>query len=191
MSRSVCKALLAALAMLAIAGCATTPEITKGSSNYIQKGTVSAKLKDNDFYMAIGEVDLYRYGVFGNLKPSGQTVEIAVVIQADKDTGEALRIATMQSNTSGADAGSPNGVTVANGASYVLADLRGGISLIDIQPYPHWLDAIQAMRKAITDLSTYTTYAGTDKGGTVVVAIAPGWPWWGGGGYWHRRRYRY
>jgi hypothetical protein len=173
--------------MLAIAGCATTPEITKGSSNYIQKGTVSAKLKDNDFYMAIGEVDLYRYGVFGNLKPSGQTVEIAVVIQADKDTGEALRIATMQSNTSGADAGSPNGVTLSDGANYVLADLRGGISVIDIQPYPHWLDAIQAMRKAITDLSTYTTFTGSDQHGFVVVAIAPLWPWWGGGGYRHRR----
>jgi hypothetical protein len=189
MNRLVYKALLTMCAMLAIVGCATMPEITKGSSNYIQKGTVSAKLKDNDFYMAIGEVDLYRYGLFGNLKPSGQTVEIAVVIQADRDTGEAVRIATMQSNNSGADAGSPNGVT-ANGASYVLADLRGGISLIDIQPYPRWLDAIQAMRNAITQLSTYTTFAGGDQHGLVVVAVAPRWPLWFGGGYWHRR-YRY
>src|SRR5271169_1535017 len=121
MNGFVGKAFLATLAMLAIAGCATTPEITKGSSNFIQKGTVSAKLKDNDFYMAIGEVDLYRYGLFGNLVPSGQTVEIAVVIQADKDTGEALRIATMQENTSGAAADSQNGVTLADGANYVLA----------------------------------------------------------------------
>src|SRR5271157_1456899 len=187
MKRLVGKALLATFATLVIAGCATAPEINKGSPNFIQKGTVSAKLKDNDFYMAIGEVDLYRYGLFGDLAPSGQTVEIAVVIQADKDTGEALRIATMQANTSGAAADSQNGVTLADGANYVLADLRGGISVIDIQPYPHWLDAIQAMRKAITDLSTYTTFTGSDQHGFVVVAIAPQWHWRGGGGFWHRR----
>jgi hypothetical protein len=187
MNSFVCRALLTTFAVLAIFGCATMPQINKTSPNYIQKGTVSAKLKDNDFYMAIGEVDLYRDDVFGNLNPSGQTVEIAVVIQADKDTGEALRIATMQSNSSGAAGDSQNGVTLANGANYVLADLRGGISVIDIQPYPRWLDAIQAMRKAITDLSTYTTFADSDQRGVVVVDVAPQWSWRFGGGYRHRR----
>lgn len=78
--------------------------------------------------MAIGDADPYYYDLFGILKPSGQTVEIAVVIQADKDTGEVLKIATMQSNNSSTAACSSsdlqNGVTVANGDNYVLADLR-------------------------------------------------------------------
>jgi hypothetical protein len=192
MNRFFCKAALTTIVVLAIIGCATTPQITKSSPNYLQKGMVSAKLQGNDFYMAIGEVDLYHYGSFGGLEPSGQTVEISVVIQADKDTGEVLRIATMQSNktAAGSSADFQNGVTVANGADYVIADLRGGISIIDIQPYPHWIDAIQSMRNAITELSTYTTFAGGDQSSPVVVAVAPVWPWWGWRNFWHRR-YRY
>lgn len=184
MNRFICKALLATIVLLVLVGCATM-QIRKDTSNYLQKGMVSAKLQGNDFYMAIGEVDLYDYGLFGNLKPSGQTVEIAVAIQADKDRGEVLRIATMQSSNS---SDIQNGVTVAGGASYVLSDLRGGMSVIDIQPYPRWLDAIQAMRNAITDLSTYTTF-GSYQGGPS-VAVYPGWLW---GGFWHRhyRDWRY
>lgn len=190
MNRLVCKALLVAVVVLAIVGCATAPQITKSSPNYLQKGAVSAKLKGNDFYMAIGEVDLYHYNSFGALEPSGQTVEISVVIQANKDTGEVLRIATMQSNDTAPDSSSDfeNGVTVANGANYIIADLKGGISVIDIQPYPHWLDAIQAMRNAITELSTYTAFAGGDQGGSpVVVAVA--WPWWPWEGFWYGHRH--
>ena len=183
MNRIIRKALLTTIAVLALVGCATMPQITKGSSNYLQKGMVSAKFQGNDFYMVIGEVDLYHYGLFGNLKPSGQTVEIAVVVQADKDTGEILRIATMQSDDS-------DGLAVANGGNYGLADLRGGISVIDIQPYPRWLDAIRAMRNAITELNTYTTFAGSDQRGLFVVAVAPGWGWWGWRGYWNPH-YRY
>ena len=190
MNRFIRKALLTAIVALSIVGCATAPQITKSSPNYLQKGIASAKLQGNDFYMAVGEVDLYNYGgLFGNLQPSGQTVEIAVVIQADKDSGEVLRIATMQSNNTSAASDSSsdlqNGVTVANGANYVLADLRGGISVIDIQPYPRWLDAIQAMRDAISKLSTYTTYASIDQRDTIIVAVAPAWPWWGWEGFWH------
>jgi hypothetical protein len=190
MKRFVCKALLTTIVVLILGGCVTT-QISKGTSNYLQKGMVSAKLQGNDFYMAIGEVDLYDYGLFGNLKPSGQTVEISVAIQADKNTGEVLRIATMQSNDSSSSA---NGVTLANDANYVLADLRGGISVIDIQPYPRWLDTIQAMRNAITDLSTYDTFvANSNQSGPSVVAVYPGWSWWGWRGFWHRhyRDWRY
>lgn len=133
--------------------------------------------------MVIGEVDLYHYNLFGNLKPTGQTVEIAAAVQADKDTGEILRIATMQGKDS-------EGLTVVDGGSYALADLRGGMSVIDAQPYPRWLDAIQAMRNAIRDLDTYTQFTGDDQSGPVVVAVAPGWWWWGWGGY-GRRRYHW
>jgi hypothetical protein len=165
-------ALVTTVVVIALLGCATAPQITKGASNYLQKGVVSAKFKGNDFYMVIGEVDLYQYGVFGNLQPSGQTVEVAAVVQADKDTGEILKIATLQSSYS-------SGITVANGANYGLADLRGGISVIDSQPYPRWLDAIQSMRNAIVEMNTYTTFAGSDQSGLVVVAVSPRWFWWG------------
>ena len=192
MNRFVSKVLLMTIAVLGLIGCATMPQITKGTSNYLQKGMVSAKLQGNDFYMAIGEADLYSYGLFGDLKPSGKTVEIAVVIQADKDTGEILKIATMQSNSASTAAVSSsdlqNGVTVANGANYVLADLRGGISIIDIQPYPRWLDAIQAMRDAIAKLSTYTNFAGGNPPGPAVVAVPPFLPWWHWGGRHNRWR---
>src|SRR5271157_5627667 len=131
--------LLSTCVVLVVIGCATEPQITKRSSNYLQKGSVSAKFVSNEFYMVVGEVDLYHYNVFGNLEPSGRTVEIAAAVQADKETGQILRIATMQPDDS-------EGVTVANGSNYALADLRGGISVIDIQPYPRWLGAVQSMR---------------------------------------------
>jgi len=201
MKSFLCKGFLAAIFALALVGCATVPQVTKGTSNFIQKGMSSAKLKGNEFYMAIGEADLYTYGMFGGLRPSGKTVEIAVVIQADKDTGEVLRIATMQSNTGDSDDNSQNGVIVENGAKYVLADLRGGMSLIDVQPYPRWLDAIQSMRDAIAKLSTYTSFAVSDQNDSspVVVAVSPswgwgwggGWGWWGGGRGWGGRGYRH
>jgi len=161
---------LALLAVLAVMGCATVPHISRGSPNYVQTGMVSARFRGNEFYMVIGEVDLYQYDVFGNLKPTGQTVEIAAVVQADRDTGEILRIATLQSLSS-------HGATVLDASPQVLANLRGGMSVIDAQPYPHWLDAVQAMRTAITQLDTYTQFAAGDEKGPVVVAVVRGW-WW-------------
>ncbi len=172
-------AVIAVAAALGLFGCATMPQVEKGASNFLQKGMLSAKLKGNEFYMAVGDVDLYRQGMFGNLKATGKTVETSVVIQADPDTGEALKIATLQSNDAAAASPSDlqNGATVANGASYVLADLRGGISVIDIQSFPRWLDAVQAMRDAIGKLST------ANGGGvvtqTAVVTVVPSF-WWGG-----------
>lgn len=182
-------ALAVALAMVLV-GCASTPSIAKGSSNYLQKGMTSASLKGNEFYMAVGDVDLYDYSLFGGLQPSGKTAEIAVVIQADKDTGEALKIATMQTNPDASSYGSTyaNGAAVAPGSPYMLADLRGGISIIDVQPYPRWLDAVDAMKAAISKLSTYTNFGINGQGvlapvivPTIGVSIGPefdfGWRW--------------
>ncbi|MGO9308363.1 MAG: hypothetical protein ACLQDL_05000 [Spirochaetia bacterium] len=171
--------------VLVMVGCATTAQITKRSANYIQKGMVSSKFIGSEFFMVVGEVDLYHYNIFGNLEPSGRTVEISAAVQANKDTGEILRIATMQPDDA-------EGVMVAEGVNYGLADLRGGISVIDIQPYPRWLEAVKAMRSAVNDLGTYTTFADADQRGLVVVAVSPGWWWWWGGrGYWHRHYYRW
>jgi hypothetical protein len=125
--------------------------------------------------MAIGQVDLYERGFWGGLKPSGRTVDIAVVMQADKDTGQILRIATLQPQESEA-LGSPNsyqnGVTLTNGSPYALGDLRGGISVTDMQSYPRWLDALEAMRKAIADLGTYSNY-GFDAQQHYLVTVVP------------------
>jgi hypothetical protein len=185
---------LAPIALFALASCATVrPTVVKGASNYIEKGMISARTKGDEFYMAIGQVDLYERGFWGQLRPTGKTVDIAAVIHSDKDTGEVLRIATLQPQDPDID-GSPssyqNGVTATGGfvnagATYTLADLRGGISIIDLQAYPHWLDALDAMKKAIKELSTYTSYAVSED--RSFVAVVP-WPrvemgfglgWWG------------
>jgi hypothetical protein len=183
MNRFVRAVVLGLGAILALSGCATMPQITKGSANYLTKGAVSARFVGNEFYMVIGEVDLYHYNMWGNLKPTGQTVEIATAVQADKSTGEILRIATMQARDA-------DGVAVSDGRNYVLGDLRGGISVIDVQPFPRWLDAIQGMRNAITQLDTYTRFSSSrDENVPVVVAVTPGWGWWSWGGSWRQPWY--
>lgn len=164
MTKTIFRALTVAIAIMATIGCATAPSIVKGSSSYVQKGSSNATLKGNEFYMAVGDVDLYDYGVFGGLQPTGKTAEIAVVIQADKDTGEALKVATMQYNPNPYGSNYTNGIAVAPGDAYVLADLHGGISIIDVQPYARWLDAVDAMKSAIAKLSTYTNFAVNGQG---------------------------
>jgi hypothetical protein len=194
------------IVILALAGCASVPEIRKGAANYLEQGMVSATLKGGEFYMGIGEVDLYDDSLFGGLRPTGRTVEIAVAIQADKDTGQVLKIVTLQSNSQNLGAYSSdaqNNVTIANGAPFVVSDLRGGISIIDLQPYPHWLDAINSMRDAIGKLSTYTNFISSrigERASVVAVTVGPdirmGWDlaWrWGPDwdspwpGHFHRR----
>ena len=64
-------ALITTVVAIGVLGCATAPQVTKGASNYLQKGTTSAKFIGNDFYMVIGEVDLYQHGLFGDLEPTG------------------------------------------------------------------------------------------------------------------------
>lgn len=200
MNKFLYKAMAPTITALIFLGCASTPQVAKGSSDFLKAGMASAKIKGNEFYMAIGEVDLYKYGLFGNLKPSGKSVEIAVVIQADKDTGEVLKIATMQTNSERSDNGAnyENGVAVVNGSPYAISDLRGGISVIDLQSYPRWLDAIDAMRDAIAKLGTYANFAVTDRdqlAPVVAIDMGIGWyngfdwgPGWGRGHGFRRRR---
>jgi hypothetical protein len=169
------------LAALVLANCATAPQVIRGSSNYLEKGMTSPMVKGGEFYMATGQVDLYKYDLWGTLKPSGKTVDIAVVIQADAGTGQVLRIATLQprdpdlpANSSGYE----NGAVVLGNSPYLIGDLRGGISITDIQPYPRWLDAIDAMRKAIADLGTYTNFASVSGQYVSAVSEPPVFIWW-------------
>lgn len=103
---------LTTVLLLSIVGCA----------NHLQNGEMSAKFTGNDFYMVIGKVDLYDYNIWGNIRPTGETVEIAVAVQAVKDSGKILRIATLQSKNA-------DGVAGSGGDNYILADLRVGYRL--------------------------------------------------------------
>jgi len=171
----------AGVCALALLGCATVPQYSRAPANYIQKGMASERLKGGEFYMAIGDVDLYDYGLFGDLRPSGKTIEIAAVIEADKTTGEVLKIATQQSDTN-------------ERVASKLSDLRGGMSIIDLQSYPRWLDAVAAMRDAITKLDTTVSFAADGQGESApvvaVVGLGLGWRWWGGPLFFRRHYWR-
>ncbi len=165
-------------AAVVLAGCASMPVVSTRPSNFLDVGVVYSKFAGNTFYMATGQVDLYKYGFWGDLQKTGKKIDMAVVIQADPDTGQVQRIATLQ----------PDGVT----GQYV-GDLKGGILLTDYQPYPHWLDAIASMEAAVNKLNPVSANYGsvTQTNGTVVFVAAP--PVWGWGYsyyhpyYFHRR----
>lgn len=154
---------LALIAALLVTSCASTPPAGKESADYVRKGTVSQRFAGNEFYMAIGAVPLYKYDFWGNLEPTDQTTEIAAVVQADKTSGEVLRIAS---------AGSASG----DGA---ISDLRGGLSLIDAQSYPSWLEAIDAMRQAMDKLDPHTRLVedGVVSDAPLVAVMDFGWAW--------------
>jgi hypothetical protein len=155
-------------AAVVLAGCASMPVPSAHPSNFLDVGTVYPKLAGNTFYMATGQVDLYKYGFWGDLQKTGKKIDMAVAIQADSDTGRVQRIATLQ----------PDGVT----GQYV-GELKGGILLTDFQSYPHWLDAVSAMESAVGKLNPVSANYGAvtqTNGAVVFVATPPVWVWgWG------------
>ncbi len=184
------KGIVVAFLVLALVGCATTaPLITKDSPNYIEKGSLSSELRGNSFYVAVGQVDLYRYDIFGNLNPVGTAVESAVAVEADKGSGEAKRLVTMQPVGPGVweedNVGWRNSVTVIGDRNYAIGDLVGGISVTDLQPYPTWLEALAALKKAIRQLNPFPgrEYVITAEGFYPTLIIPPPiffhrWWWW-------------
>jgi hypothetical protein len=171
------KAISALLAAVVLTGCASLPQEAPKPSNFLDVGTVYSKFTGNTFYMATGQVDLYKYGFWGDLQKTGKKIDMAVAIQADPATGEVQRIATLQ----------PDGVT----GQYV-GDLKGGILLTDFQAYPHWIDAVTQMEAAVNKLNPVSANYGsvTQTNGTVVFVAGP--PYWGWGWryhpyYFHRR----
>jgi hypothetical protein len=151
------------VATLLLMACATAPQAVVGDSlGYIEKNMTSPMVKGGEFYMATGQVNIYNDTFLVNPKPTGRKVDIAVAIQADAATGKVLRIVAIQPVTPGAV---PNPVVYNDGTSifgnspYTIGDLRGGIVVNDIQPFPHWVNAIDAMRKAMITLGTFDTYA--------------------------------
>ncbi len=147
------KALVPLLLVLVMGGCATTSQITKGSPGYLAPGVVSEKLTGHSFYLAIGDVDLYRHNWVGKVVPTGQTAEAAVAVQVNSATGQVQKLVTLQPTV---DASSDwmNAAAVAGGGPYAVGDLVGGVAVIDIQPHPTWLEALEALQKATTALGS-------------------------------------
>jgi hypothetical protein len=173
-----------ALILLAVlfVGCASMPEETH-PSNFLDVGKIYPKFRGNTFYMATGQVELYKYGFWGNLEKTGRTIDMAVAIQADPDSGEVQRIAALQPTDA------YNGII--GRAGYSVSDLKGGILLTDFQPYPHWLDAITSMEAAVDKLNPAMPDYGTvaQSNGTVVFIEGPPVYAWGWGWRYHHYYY--
>jgi len=159
------KTIYLVFAAVVLAGCASMPVASTRPSNFLDVGAVYSKFTGNTFYMATGQVDLYKYGFWGDLQKTGKKIDMAVAIQADPDSGQVQRIATLQ----------PDGVT----GQYV-GELKGGILLTDFQPYPHWLDAVSAMEAAVSKLNPVSASYGSvtqSNGAVVFVSSPPVWLW--------------
>ena len=165
------KALIPLLLILVMAGCATTSQITKGSAEYLAPGVVSEKLKGHGFYLAIGDVDLYRHNWAGKVVPTGHTAEAAVAVQVNGATGQVQKLVTLQP-TVDAPADWLNAAAVAAGGPYAVGDLVGGVAVIDIQPHPTWLETLEALQKATTTLQSSAANAAARRyyHPTVIVA---------------------
>ena len=145
-------------------GAAALPLFAQSSLGYLEQGMVSAQLSGHSYYVAMGEVNLYRVGFLGSQASTGQTVESAAAIRVDKNTGKIERIVTLQPNVRGTQtsghSAQDNSATAAGSARYVIGDLIGGITVADIEPYGTWLDALRAMRQAITELRVVGQFPG-------------------------------
>lgn len=176
------KVCLLPILCLILASCATSPAVLQGSPDYLTVGSVKSNLKGSDFYMAIGNVNLYRHRAFGGVTPTGRSAESAASLQVDRATGRVERIVTLQAVAKQITTTSTtlNTVTtiVENDRSYVLGELIGGISVIDIHPYPTWLDALTAMRKATDALGESGNFRVSTQNNVTTTILPPpffGW----------------
>jgi hypothetical protein len=188
------KALVVCVLVTALLGCATVPLVNSGSPNFIEKGSLSDMLRGGSFFVAEGLVDVYQYDLFGYLEPAGRAVDSAVAIEADKDTGRAVRVVTMQPLGPGVwestALGWRNSATLIADGRYAAGDLVGGISVTDIHPAATWLEALAALKKSIKELGTITgpQYVITAQPTYPVIVTPPafyfdfGWHRWP---YWH------
>jgi len=144
---------------------------------YLKQGMVSGQLAGHSYYVAMGEVSLYRVGFLGSQASTGQTVESAAAVRVDKTTGKVERIVTLQPNsygTTASGASAPENTATATGApQYVIGDLIGGIAVADIQPYGTWLDALRAMKQAITELRAVGQFQGSGQQNLTSSQVPP------------------
>lgn len=180
------------LASLFLVGCATTAAVIQGSPNFLKVGSLDSKLAGHSFYMAVGEVNIYRHRAFGGLAPTGESAESGVAIEVDKSNGRVKRLVTLQAS-SDAQSMTTSGfggatTTVTNDTRYVLAPLEGGVSVIDLHPYSSWLGAIKALRTAAKQIGRSGNFpAESQSSSTTTVVVPPffGWMWFGDGRHGH------
>lgn len=183
------KLLAIPLAALVLAGCATTASVIQGSPNFLKVGSTDSTLAGHSFYMAIGNINLYRHRAFGGVAPTGQSAESGVAVQVDKSTGRVLQMVTLQAapDEQSSTTSELNTVTTTTTQStgYVLAPLEGGMSVIDIHHYSSWLDALKALRTAAHQIGRSGNFAVTGGGSSSTTVIVP--PFFGGiwFGPWH------
>jgi hypothetical protein len=176
------KALVPILLLIVLEGCATTSQITKGSAEYLAPGVVDEKLKGHNFYLAIGDVDLYRHNWVGKVVPTGHTAEAAAAVQVNSATGQVQKLVTLQP-TIDAPSDWLNAAAVAGGGPYAVGDLVGGMAVIDIQPHATWLETLEARQKATKTLESADVNAAARRWyhPTVIVTEPPafffGWHW--------------
>ncbi len=164
-----------AVGFVILFGAAAIPLLAGSFAGYVKQGTVSPELAGHSFYVAIGEVSLYRVGFLGSQASTGQTAESAAAVRVDKRTGRVERIVTLQPNVYGAS-GSSNteNTAIATGSpQYVIGDLLGGMNVADIEPYGTWLDALRAMRQAISELRAVGQFAGTGQPASASSQVPP------------------
>ncbi len=162
---------------LILAGCVTTENVLRSSPNYLEVGTVDGKLAGQRFYMAIGNVNLYRHRAFGGVTPTGETSESPAAIEVDSLTGEVLRIVTLQPVAERTSTTSSTFSTVTTTTTtkqrYELGALVGGISIIDIHPYASWLDALKALREAAKQMGASGNFRVESLGTVSSTAVTP------------------
>lgn len=166
------------LVFLVLVGCATMPLIVADSPDYVAVGSVRSDLKGHSFYLAIGQVDLYRHRAFGGVASIGRVAESPAALRVDRATGKVERMVTLQevAEQKTTTATSINSVTtiVHNKRSYVLGELIGGMSIIDVHPHSSWLESLAAMRKAAEDMGSSGNFrVSTDTSVSTTVFSPP------------------
>ncbi len=170
MNRYTRISLLSFVALVVASGLAFAQAQTDNPAT-LQVGAVSPKLVGGEFYVGTGTVDLYNDSLFGGLKPSGQSVQVTVAIQANKDTGEVLKISTLRSKdlVTVVAQGGTVWEDILGGGPYIQSNLHGRIAVSDVQSSPTWQDAINAVNGAIQKGGTYTAFMASAKDGSVVA----------------------
>lgn len=171
------KILAVPFAALVLAGCATTASVIQGSPNFLRVGSIDSGLAGHAFYMAVGNVNIYRHRAFGGVAPTGKSAESGVALEVDKSTGRILQMVTLQTSpnqeSSTSSAFNTVTTTVTNSTSYVLGSLEGGISVIDIHSYASWLDALKALRTAAKQIGRSGNFPAASGGSSSTTVIIP------------------
>lgn len=93
--------------------------------------------------MALGKVNVYAAGLIAT-----KSVDTAVGLIVNKDSGEIQRIVTLQPASRDVIAkNSKTGTTIYGEKQYVIDDLKGGMSAIEIYKMKTWDETLSAVEK--------------------------------------------